>query len=548
MAAVTHESGLPPELETMEVGPAALKVPPRRGQVPGVVISFVVTRLVAETAPVEQAVVETGGPGPLPPHDRPETEARLPAAHVIAAARPALHKVGRRGAEPVAEARRDRPPAPAPAPGVPPATFTEAVVGPSFTVPGRTVAAAAVMEPAIPRRLALLPAAEASVADKVRAAAALVGPVVGQVARIAAPGGPPGRPSVTVRPTAPLKDEVERRVKVVAAIMPVVARTAAAAMVEEATVGEVAAPVVPVTAVNLGQLLAARVTAPVGGQGSEERAGVQAEATPAVARAIREGDTAVVVAPQVPRIARRQHPEARAMAISAGVPARVMAEAGEMGRPSGLIAEAHADVPAGLTAQIERLKEVAVVAARAAERRVAPAVGAVVTPRRQKPPDVREVAPVAETVTVVEVTVGRPGVLSSRAAAMRHLRRSSRVVAAPEAEGPVGRLRRPVRVTEAEGSVPSAATSAEPTGRPAGLQEATEAVEAIEQPDLGVEIAIPVTTTGIITTARGRVQVAIHERQGRPAAVPVHGWPAGLVAVGVATIKPVEDTVHPALR
>lgn len=265
MAAVAHESGLPPGLETMEVGPAALKVPPRRGQVPGVAISFVVARLVTETAPVEQAVVETGGPGPVPPHDRPETEARLPAAHVVAAARPALHKVGRRGAKPVAEARRDGPPAPAPAPRVPPATFTQAVVGSSFTVPGRTVAAPTVMEPAVPRRLALLPAAEAPVADKVRAAAALVGPMVGQVARIAAPGGPPGRPSVTVRPTAPLKDEVKRRVKVVAAIMPAVARTAAAAMVEEATVGEVAAPVVPVTAVNLGRVLAARVTTPVGG-------------------------------------------------------------------------------------------------------------------------------------------------------------------------------------------------------------------------------------------------------------------------------------------
>lgn len=255
-----------------------------------------------------------------------------------------------------------------------------------------------------------------------------------------------------------------------------------------------------------------------------------------------------MVAPQVPRIAQRQHPEARAMAISAGVPARVVAETGEMREPSGLIAEAHTDVPARLTTQIERLKEVAVVAARAAERRVAPAVGAMVTPRRQKPPDMREVAPVAETVTVVEVTVGRPGVLASRAAAMRHLRCPSRVVAAPEAEGPVGRLRRPVRVTEAEGSVPSAAASAEPAGRPAGLQEATKALEAIERPNLGVEVAVPVTATRVIITARGRVQVAIHERQGRPAAVPVHGWPAGLVAVGVATVEPLEDTVHPALR
>lgn len=58
----------------------------------------------------------------------------------------------------------------------------------------------------------------------------------------------------------------------------------------------------------------------------------------------------------------------------------------------------------------------------------------------------REMAPVAETVAVVKVTVGRPKFLAGRPTAMGHLCRPPRLVAAPEAEGPLGRVGRRVRV------------------------------------------------------------------------------------------------------
>lgn len=72
MAAIADGPGLPPGLQTVEIRAAALKVPPQRGQTARVVVSFVVTRLVTEPASVQQAVVEAGRAGPVPPDNRPE--------------------------------------------------------------------------------------------------------------------------------------------------------------------------------------------------------------------------------------------------------------------------------------------------------------------------------------------------------------------------------------------------------------------------------------------------------------------------------------------